>query len=149
MQQIVLTVLSKKSFKRMMNLVMNWLTRCHFIGENPEITFSEVEPDFRNRVGSIVRKSMGSVSSSGSHETLKGSMSKSKGNYMQLPFRKQLRFADSARVLYMYSVQCYFNIMINISSENKGLTVPLYSWAVTLLTNNLHLKHFIYNKKNN
>lgn len=43
-------------------------------GENPEITFSEVEPDFRNRVGSIVRKSLGSVSSSGSHETLKGSM---------------------------------------------------------------------------
>lgn len=43
-------------------------------GGNPEITFSEVEPDFRNRVGSIVRKSMGSVSSSGSHETLKGSM---------------------------------------------------------------------------
>lgn len=45
-------------------------------GGNQDITFSEVETDFRNRVGSIVRKSLGSVSSSGSHETLKGSMSK-------------------------------------------------------------------------
>nr|XP_022330471.1 C-myc promoter-binding protein-like isoform X2 [Crassostrea virginica] len=43
-------------------------------GGNPDITFTEVEPNFRNRVGSIVRKSLGSVSSSGSHETLKGSM---------------------------------------------------------------------------
>ncbi|XP_061172987.1 DENN domain-containing protein 4C-like isoform X2 [Saccostrea echinata] len=43
-------------------------------GGNQDITFSEVETDFRHRVGSIVRKSLGSVSSSGSHETLKGSM---------------------------------------------------------------------------
>ena len=49
---------------------------CLFKGGNPDITFTEVEPNFRNRVGSIVRKSLGSVSSSGSHETLKGSMSK-------------------------------------------------------------------------
>lgn len=68
----------QKSFKRM----MNWSTKCCFVEGNPEIMFSEVEPDFRNRVGSIVRKSLGSVSSSGSHETLKGSMSKCEENYM-------------------------------------------------------------------
>lgn len=61
---------------------MNWSTKCCFVEGNPEIMFSEVEPDFRNRVGSIVRKSLGSVSSSGSHETLKGSMSKCEENYM-------------------------------------------------------------------
>lgn len=69
----------KKSCKRIM---MNWLLKCCFIGENLEIIFSEVEFDFRNRVGSIVRKLMGSVSSLGSYEIFKGSMSKFKGNYM-------------------------------------------------------------------
>lgn len=78
----------KKSFKRMMNLVMNWLIRCYFIGENLEIIFSEVEFDFRNRVGSIVRKLLGSVSSLGSYEIFKGSMSKFKGNYMYFLVRR-------------------------------------------------------------
>ena len=41
-----------------------------------KLTFSEVDSDFRSRVGSIVRKTLGSVSSSGSHETLQGSISK-------------------------------------------------------------------------
>lgn len=68
--------------------MMNWLLKCCFIGGNLEIIFSEVEFDFRNRVGSIVGKLMGSVSSLGSYEIFKGSMSKFKGNYMYFLVRR-------------------------------------------------------------
>ncbi|XP_062574405.1 uncharacterized protein LOC134236244 [Saccostrea cucullata] len=79
-------------------------------GGNQDITFSEVETDFRNRVGSIVRKSLGSVSSSGSHETLKGSMMTSSQGTLDL----------ITHCIYIISTSKLFTFSMLLTAKSTG-----------------------------